>query len=207
MEIARLFADDKSKDNNSSSSGGSIEKSPVAEFMPEMAGSFLLCKEEVPLSPLPVSQNENEEIQPSTSQPSNAKNNINLKLACPSDSNPKTADDQRTVSPPTTPESLRHGALLCLTPPRDQQDCNQHQKSQLNSSSASDLENGDIRKEEALSSGVQKQAESPEQHSEDSREKHEDKRGKDNRNDSISSPKRKRRGRVRTPSTSEAKGL
>lgn len=230
LEIARLFGDEKNsaKDHKgSSSSGGSAEKSPVQEFPPEMAGSFLLCKEEVPLSPIPTSTHPHEkdenqasssrtQAHPSSSHSSSVPKSSQLQLKV-SSSTPalnvepqaKPPEDQRVMSPPTTPESLRHGALSSLTPPRDPHDSDQlNQKPQLNSSSASDMDAADPKKEEGRPPvPVKHTFESPVHASEDSHEKIDgpsSSRMRETKGELTASPKRKRRGRTRTPSTSES---
>lgn len=185
-ELAKLFDEQKGQPEKTSSSEGS-------------APTFLLCSEEVPMSPAAVSASQTD-TEAKTSK---------------TDKEDKTSKgksgEEGNFSPPTTPESLKSGTLSSLTPPHDvTEDASHHKSSQNNSSSNSDGEVSDRKDHNPASSSKHAyRPQSPQQHHSDdssSRGPHDtstaetkDKPGKE------SSPKRKRRGgRTRTASTCEA---
>lgn len=253
MEIARLFNEDKDKEppskkeveSTTNSAAVNSDTSPqtgqaVTCDPPEVSGSFLLCKEEVPLSPIPAagfSENAEPEVSSSSSsKPSQAISSsvidVNAPGASGSNNNGEsnsanvqgngnnTNNSSTNFTPPTTPESLRSGTLSSLTPPheRESQDMGHSAvKSQAShSASNSDGEAGDNRQKNSATFG------SPAHLSDDScsrgvtetntagpaselqGKKGKDAQSKSSANDGLtSSPKRKRRGRARTSSTSE----
>lgn len=218
QEIARLFDDGK----NAAGKSGSHSSLPVAPDKENAAttdasSTFLLCSEEVPLSPVPA---------PAVDQ--SADPSFDHSKPCASGDgcarDPKDAAREEckseagnnNFSPPTTPESLRSGTLSSLTPPheREAHDTEAGKSCHQNlSSSNSDAEANDKTRPHAPTKTA---IGSPPHLSDDSGGSRgaadvchlKDLSGKQSRvvadGSATSSPKRKRRGRARTASTSES---
>jgi Ras-related protein Rab-1A len=208
QEVAKLFDDEKVPESSSRSEALSKE----CDDKEGAAPTFLLCSEEVPMSPgAAIASQTDSEGQGNKSKAD--EKNLEKEERMTKGKN----GDEGNFSNPTTPESLKSGTLSSLTPPHERdtnEDASHNRSSQNNSSSNSD---GEIStKEKNQSSSPSKHAPyhaaSPQQHNSDdscSRGPHEtpiaDTKEKKESCSSYSSPKRKRRGgRTRTASTSEA---
>lgn len=194
QEVARLFDEEKS------SKVQSAEKSQAPQA-DDGASSFLLCAEEVPLSP--VHQAADDHAEEPSSNASNFASAVSASYNGDAARGPATKDATAGVghfTPPTTPDSVRSGTISSLTPPHETHDSEaQHtHKSAANSTSNSDTENDNGSK------GTTPAVRSPPQVSEDSCSQHgpNDVAAKAQQSPAAS-PKKRMRGRKRTLSTSE----
>ena len=215
-EIAKLF-DEEEKQTVTEIVPKNDEPVPIPP-VPELntaeaGGSFLLCAEEVPQSPVNQANDEsdNDNTVPD-SQPSNS-TFASAVAPAPTFANasnnlaPATKDASVEVghcTPPTTPDSIRSGTLSLLTPPHDVTDGpsqDVHNKSTANSATNSDNEAAD--QTSKVTTPVTQR--SPPQMSEDSCSQ--PATDKDQNSSKLpspvtASPKKRIRGRKRTLSTS-----
>lgn len=222
QEIARLFDDEKTTASEAvshpalSTTAVAAEKENAATTT-DVSSTFLLCREEVPLSPVAAPAADSfdpsfDHSKPSTSADAGKDEKDAAREEC------KSEPGNNNFSPPTTPESLRSGTLSSLTPPheREGQDletgksCNQNV-----SSSNSDAEANDNCASKVRPNAPTKNAfGSPPHLSDDSGcsrgaadgghlKDLSEKQDRVAEGSATNSPKRKRRGRTRAASTSE----
>ena len=220
QEIARLFDDEKTTASEAASQPAlstTTAASGKENSAADVSSTFLLCREEVPLSPVAapaVDQSFDPSFDHSKPCTSAADSGRDAKDAARDECKSETGNNN--FSPPTTPESLRSGTLSSLTPPheREGQDPEPGKSCHQNlSSSNSDAEANETSKTRP-NAPTKNAFGSPPHLSDDSGCSRgaadgshmtdlSEKQGRVADGSATGSPKRKRRGRARAASTSE----